>query len=39
MKNNKLKLVIDSYKDFPQEGIVLEMYYQCRNPIFFQINK
>ena len=22
MKNNKLKLVIDSYKDFPQEGIV-----------------
>ena len=22
MKNNKLKLLIDSYKDFPQEGIV-----------------
>ena len=22
MKNNKLKLAIDSYKDFPQEGIV-----------------
>tara|TARA_Y100000991_G_C21881930_1_gene309797 strand:+ start:250 stop:768 length:519 start_codon:yes stop_codon:yes gene_type:complete len=36
MKNNKLKLVIDSYKDFPQEGIVFrDILPIFRNPDIF----
>ena len=36
MKNNKLKLAIDSYKDFPQEGIVFrDILPILRNPDIF----
>jgi len=36
MKNNKLKLAIDSYKDFPQEGIVFrDVLPILRNPDIF----
>ncbi len=36
MKNNKLKLAIDSYKDFPQEGIVFrDVLPILRNPEIF----
>ena len=36
MKNNKLKLAIDSYKDFPKEGIVFrDVLPILRNPDIF----
>ena len=36
MKNNKLKLAIDSYKDFPREGIVFrDVLPILRNPDIF----
>ncbi len=36
MKNNKLKLTIDSYKDFPREGIVFrDVLPILRNPDIF----
>lgn len=36
MKNNKLKLAVDSYKDFPQEGIVFrDVLPILRNPDIF----
>ena len=36
MKNNKLKLAIDSYKDFPQEGIVFrDVLPILRDPYIF----
>ena len=36
MKNNKLKLAIDSYKDFPQEGIIFrDVLPILRNPDIF----
>ena len=42
MNNNKLKSVIDSYEDFPQEGIVFrDVLPILRNPDIFSdlINK